>query len=269
MVITTGAKRVTLTGYRAHQNAGHGLLIEEDASQIIGTAMTLESNVLDGLHIVSSAIGSPTDITITGLISGDIRAVKQDSGIEIDGTTGTPDNITITAARFPGITNKVVFTGTVGQNIQIEENSDSASYSGTDDVNVLLDADASTNTASFSVQKNSADPSAATALFEVEEDGDVRVYNQGGSGFSRLIVRAGAAQSSTALQLWQNNGGAVLTKIDESGGIVPRGLSLASLGASTNGTIFYCIDCNSGTAPCTGGGTGSIAVRENSQWNCK
>ena len=87
MVITTGAKRVTLTGYRAHQNAGHGLLIEEDASQIIGTAMTLESNVLDGLHIVSSAIGSPTDITITGLISGDIRAVKPEMGYLVDSSS--------------------------------------------------------------------------------------------------------------------------------------------------------------------------------------
>ncbi len=43
--------------------------------------------------------------------------------------------------------------------------------------------------------------------------------------------------------------------------------TFANLGAPSNGTLMYCSDCAKAT-PCTGGGTGALAKRLNSAWDC-
>ena len=43
----------------------------------------------------------------------------------------------------------------------------------------------------------------------------------------------------------------------------------ATLPALLNGSLGYCSDCQTGTSPCAASGNGSLAARENGQWNCK
>lgn len=43
--------------------------------------------------------------------------------------------------------------------------------------------------------------------------------------------------------------------------------TFADLGASSNGEMRYCSDCQA-TSPCTGGGTGAVAERVAGAWNC-
>lgn len=50
------------------------------------------------------------------------------------------------------------------------------------------------------------------------------------------------------------------------------GTAFASLGTPAVGTVLYCSDCTIATAPCTGGGTGALAIRVNSgtpAWRCQ
>lgn len=45
--------------------------------------------------------------------------------------------------------------------------------------------------------------------------------------------------------------------------------TFANLPASANGTFYGCSDCTTGSNPCTGSGTGALAVRQNGAWVCK
>lgn len=45
--------------------------------------------------------------------------------------------------------------------------------------------------------------------------------------------------------------------------------TFANLPAAANGTLYGCSDCTPATNPCTGGGTGAAAVRQNGAWVCK
>lgn len=44
-------------------------------------------------------------------------------------------------------------------------------------------------------------------------------------------------------------------------------IAFASLGTPGNGALVYCSDCTAAN-PCAGSGTGAVARRENSAWNC-
>jgi hypothetical protein len=46
------------------------------------------------------------------------------------------------------------------------------------------------------------------------------------------------------------------------------GVTQASLGTPANGTLAFCTDCTSGSAPCTSGGSGAFAFRQNGAWKC-
>ena len=56
------------------------------------------------------------------------------------------------------------------------------------------------------------------------------IYNSIASGVTKLTVKAGAGQSSTNLQEWQNNAGTVIGKIDASANIFGNALYLAGGG---------------------------------------
>lgn len=47
------------------------------------------------------------------------------------------------------------------------------------------------------------------------------------------------------------------------------GYTFAALPSPANGTILYCSDCTANSNPCTGSGTGAIAKRLNSAWDCR
>src|SRR5579883_1411651 len=51
--------------------------------------------------------------------------------------------------------------------------------------------------------------------------------------------------------------------------IAPRLVSLpyAQLPAEQDGQLYWCPDCQE-TTPCTGGGTGAMAIGANGQWTC-
>jgi hypothetical protein len=57
--------------------------------------------------------------------------------------------------------------------------------------------------------------------------------------------------------------------VNSDGGINPKGVIFASLGAQGNGTMQYCVDCVANSNPCTGFGTGGIAKRLNGAWDCR
>jgi hypothetical protein len=44
---------------------------------------------------------------------------------------------------------------------------------------------------------------------------------------------------------------------------------LASEGVAGVGALIYCVDCVVGSSPCSGGGSGALAVSSATQWNCK
>lgn len=46
------------------------------------------------------------------------------------------------------------------------------------------------------------------------------------------------------------------------------GLAFASLGTPSDGRLQWCTDCTKGSSPCSGSGTGTLAVRHNSTWTC-
>ncbi len=40
-------------------------------------------------------------------------------------------------------------------------------------------------------------------------------------------------------------------------------------GGGDNGSMLYCSDCTVFSTPCSGSGSGALAIRTGSQWNCK
>jgi Right handed beta helix region len=54
--------------------------------------------------------------------------------------------------------------------------------------------------------------------------------------------------------------------VADSLGLPP--VAFSALGAQTNGTMLFCPDCTSPSSPCTGGGTGAAAIRQNGTWKC-
>ena len=44
-------------------------------------------------------------------------------------------------------------------------------------------------------------------------------------------------------------------------------VSFGNLG-TTNNALVYCTDCGSNAKPCAGGGSGSLAFRNNGVWEC-
>jgi hypothetical protein len=51
-------------------------------------------------------------------------------------------------------------------------------------------------------------------------------------------------------------------------GVTLVSTAFAGLGTPTNGTVYYCSDCAAASNPCTGAGTGAMAVRQNGAWKC-
>ena len=45
-------------------------------------------------------------------------------------------------------------------------------------------------------------------------------------------------------------------------------VAFSALGSPANGTLVYCSDCQRGTTPCAGSGSGSMAKREAGAWYC-
>lgn len=53
-----------------------------------------------------------------------------------------------------------------------------------------------------------------------------------------------------------------------AGGVQLPSAELSNLGTPAAGTVIFCSDCNPNSDPCTGSGTGAMAVRANSRWYC-
>ena len=88
------------------------------------------------------------------------------------------------------------------------------------------------------------------------------------TGVTQLIVRAGAGQSTTNLQTWQNSGGTALAAILPTGQYRFIGVTVASLpaaAAGNAGAIAYVTDANSTTIGTTvaGGGGNTVLVWSN------
>ena len=49
---------------------------------------------------------------------------------------------------------------------------------------------------------------------------------------------------------------------------VTTGLTVATLPAVANGSQVFVTDGTPGSSPCTGSGTGSLAIRQNGAWKC-
>lgn len=103
-------------------------------------------------------------------------------------------------------------------------------------------------------------------------DGIFTLNNNAGTDFSRLQFGG----TSNAFPSLRRSGTNLLIRLaDDSsygslgtGFILYGGNTFASLGASTNGTTLYCVDCTNNSNPCTGAGSGAIAKRLNSTWVC-
>lgn len=123
--------------------------------------------------------------------------------------------------------------------------------------NIALTADNSTPTIQFSPNGTNNGSTMLTA-------------NAAGIAGTVMHFRALNGITSNAgncLTDWQNN----VTKvncIDGDGGMQFGGVTQATLGAPGNSKIQFCTDCTSPSSPCTGGGTGALAVRENGAWKC-
>jgi hypothetical protein len=76
-----------------------------------------------------------------------------------------------------------------------------------------------------------------------------------------------AASPSAAIANFTENGTARVT-VQNNGQVLLSGIALANLGTPADGTITYCTSCNVNTDPCTGGGTGAIAMRLAGRWYC-
>lgn len=253
----TGAEGIHIPGLLSRRNSGDCVVIKDDATQISFGELNCSSNTLDGLEIRDNA----THISVGVLISGDdSSATSQDSGIHIDGTSGTPDQITSGSSRFPGLTaaNGIKITSTVGEVIHIGRNDVNYDFVSFNSAAVLIDADNDTTNAVFEVKINNQDSASATRLFDVSENGDIRVFN-GGLAASRFIVRQGGTQGSTAMQVWQNNGGAVLMAINSDAEMELRCRPLSALTSGTQGRLVCCSDCLKGSDPCTASSTGAMA----------
>jgi hypothetical protein len=48
----------------------------------------------------------------------------------------------------------------------------------------------------------------------------------------------------------------------------PGRVAFSTLGTPPNGAQVYCTDCTEGSDPCTGSGTGAMALRVNGVWKC-
>jgi hypothetical protein len=99
-----------------------------------------------------------------------------------------------------------------------------------------------------------------------------RIINRGTGAASKVSIR----DDTNTLNLFQvddNGDGYISGSFNVTDTLAVTGLtkfgfkSFATLGSPTNGYMYFCTDCQS-TSPCTGGGTGTIARRENSAWNC-
>lgn len=95
---------------------------------------------------------------------------------------------------------------------------------------------------------------------------------QASSGGSDLEFGSDANRSymvtntNTPIRVY-TNGGLVVT-YETNGTVLYDPIAHASLPAATDGSLTYCSDCTKGSTPCTSGGSGSFAKRENGAWNC-
>jgi hypothetical protein len=80
--------------------------------------------------------------------------------------------------------------------------------------------------------------------------------------------------SSLAKYVMTSSGGTLITTDKATPSVLGQetllGVPFTTLGSQANGTLLYCTNCKTGTTPCTTtGGTGALAVRQNSAWSCK
>lgn len=105
-------------------------------------------------------------------------------------------------------------------------------------------------------------------LFQLESS---TTNAQDATGITALWTDATHASRTSALVISTVNSAAALAEVarfNGGGGMTLSAVTFANLGTPTDGTLIYCSDCNAGTAPCTSGGTGSMAARLNGAWRC-
>jgi hypothetical protein len=99
-------------------------------------------------------------------------------------------------------------------------------------------------------------------------------YNDGGGTPRQVLFGSGYATILRTLggsTVFQSLTGVTLGSFQDAGGFQPTPQTLAQLGSQVNlvaGFIWFCSDCTPATSPCTGGGTGAVAVRENGAFKC-
>lgn len=95
-------------------------------------------------------------------------------------------------------------------------------------------------------------------------DNIIMLTNSGVTGFSGIML-GGTGTGFTGLYthppIASQPQGIAILRADGSQ------QTFANLGAAGNGYFIYCADCTKAT-PCAGGGTGAIAKRLNSVWDC-
>src|SRR6266496_3840189 len=64
-----------------------------------------------------------------------------------------------------------------------------------------------------------------------------------------------------------HNGATAVTRAEENDAAILKTATFSELSGGTTGTVFVCSDCQP-TTPCTGSGSGAVAQRFNSLWNC-
>ena len=84
-----------------------------------------------------------------------------------------------------------------------------------------------------------------------------------GAGGSIIFQTAPAGGSGTT----QNTLAAAFT-VNGDGSVSLKSVTFANLPTQADGKLIYCSDCTAGSSPCTSGGSGALAVGQNSAWKC-
>lgn len=84
-----------------------------------------------------------------------------------------------------------------------------------------------------------------------------------GVGGDYIVQVAPAGGSGTAQNTLVN-----AFTVKGNGAVQLLSVTFANLPTVANGYLIYCSDCTAGSSPCTSGGSGSLAVGQNSAWKC-
>jgi hypothetical protein len=194
--------------------------------------------------------------------NGDILLSKDSSDRFVLGSTG----LILTGGRFT--TSSLISNGTVtvvggnNNNLAIPTNSGNASFIGSPaSTPIITGMTAGTPGDILFLTNDLSAPSQSPVLLSLEDTNSTGSNRFRSSNFSNPVVLP--YNVGSAIAIYDANRWAIVATSPS-----PL-LTFAFLPTASNGTMYGCSDCTTASNPCTGSGTGALAVRQNGAWVCK